>query len=340
MNFPTRLLRWTLLRTALLSTALLMVLTLPPADMVEAQSARVTAETIEQWMTELSNWGRWGETDQLGALNLITPEKRRGAAALVRDGVSVSMAHETLTERSSDNSTAYAHTMVVTGAGSGGSFSVDRFDVLFHGYAHTHLDALCHMWHEGRMYNGFSRQEVDQSGCASLSIEQFKDGILTRGILVDIPRLRGVAWLEPGTPIYAEDLDAWERHAGLEVGSGDAVFLRTGRWARRAAEGPWNVAELSAGLHASAVRWLAERDVALLGSDVASDVFPSGVEGNTHPVHQLVLVALGMPIFDNCDLEAVAVAAAERGRWEFLLTAAPLPIPGGTGSPLNPVATF
>jgi len=312
-----------------------------PGPPTAAEAPRpVSAEQLATWMRELSNWGRWGASDQLGTINLITPEKRLEALRLAREGVSVSLAHETLTTASPDNGNPYEHTMLVTGSGGRGSFAVDRLGVLFHGYAHTHLDALCHMWQGDTMYNGFRREEVDDDGCDTLSILAFKDGILTRGVLIDIPRLRGIDYLEPGTPVYAEDLDAWEKHAGLRISSGDAVFLRTGRWSRRDAVGPWNVAEQSAGLHASAVAWLAERDVALLGSDVASDVFPSGVEGNTHPVHQLVLVALGMPIFDNCDLEDVARAAASRGRWEFLLTAAPLPIPGGTGSPLNPIATF
>ena len=167
-----------------------------------------------------------------------------------------------------------------------------------------------------------------------------EEGIFTRGILMDIPRLKGVAYLEPGTAIYPADLEAWEEKAGMKVESGDAVFIRTGRWARRAELGPWNVARNSAGLHPTSVRWLKERGVAVLGSDVASDIFPSPVPGVSHPIHQLVLVALGMPIFDNCDLEAVSEEAQRQGRWEFLLTVAPLAVPGGTGSPLNPIATF
>jgi kynurenine formamidase len=157
---------------------------------------------------------------------------------------------------------------------------------------------------------------------------------------MDIPRLKGVDFLEPGDAIYAADLEAWEARAGVTVAEGDAVFIRTGRWARRNQVGPWAIDQQAAGLHASAVRWLRDRGVAILGSDAGSDVFPSGVEGFTHPVHLLVLVALGMPIFDNLDLEALSREAAEQDRWHFLLTAAPMRIPGGTGSPLNPIATF
>jgi kynurenine formamidase len=157
---------------------------------------------------------------------------------------------------------------------------------------------------------------------------------------MDIPRLKGVDYLEPGTAIYAEDLEDWEKQAGFEVAEGDVLLLRTGRWARRDKEGPWRIDQEAAGLHASAVQWLRERGVSVLGSDAGSDVFPSGVEGYTHPVHILVLVALGMPIFDNLDLEALSEEAARQGRWHFLLTAAPMIIEGGTGSPLNPIATF
>jgi kynurenine formamidase len=300
----------------------------------------LTKADVDRMMTELSNWGRWGKEDQLGAINLITPAKRKQAAALVKEGVSVSLAHDVEKERAADNSNPFQHTMTMTGANPASQFSLDAYSVNYHGYAHTHLDALCHVFYQGKMYNGFSQEEVTQKGAARLSILNLKQGIFTRGILIDVARLKGVPYLEPETPIYAEDLEAWEKKAGVKVSSGDVIFIRTGRWARRAAVGPWDVGRHSAGLHASCARWLKERGVAVLGSDAASDVVPSRVEGVNLPIHQLVLVALGIHIFDNCDLEAISEAAAKRNRWEFLLTAAPLAVPGGTGSPLNPIATF
>jgi kynurenine formamidase len=190
------------------------------------------------------------------------------------------------------------------------------------------------------MYNGYSRDQVTAAGCKRLAITNMSEGIFTRGVLMDIPALLGETWLEPGRAIYPDDLEAWEKKAGLTVGAGDVVLVRTGRWSRFAAKGPWALDQKSAGLHASSVAWLKRRDVAVLGSDVASDVFPSGVEGETHPVHLLVLYSLGMPIFDNLDLEAVSEATAARKRWEFLFTAAPIRITDGTGSPLNPIAVF
>ena len=163
---------------------------------------------------------------------------------------------------------------------------------------------------------------------------------MSRGILMDIPRLKGVDYLEPGTRIYPEDLDAWEKKAHLRVSPGDVVFIRTGRWARRDAKGAWPVSEGLAGLYITCAKWLHSRDVAVLGSDGAEDVLPSGIEGITQPIHELVLVAMGMPIFDNCDLETISKEAAKRNRWEFLVTAAPAAVPFATGSVLNPIATF
>ena len=304
-------------------------------------SPKLTKADIDNWMKELSNWGRWGKDDQLGAVNLITAAKRKQAAALVRDGVSISLAHDVEKEPAPDNARPFTHTMNMVGLNNTAApFSLDTFSVNYHGYAHTHLDALCHMFYEGKMYNGFSQNEVTQSGAAKLSILNMKQGVFTRGILMDMARLKGVPYLEPGTAIYPADLDAWEKMAGVKVGSGDVIFIRTGRWARRTAVGPWDVGSHAAGLHASCAKWLKQRDVAIIGSDAASDVVPSGVEGVSLPIHQLTLVALGVHIFDNCDLEAVAEGAAARKRWEFLLTAAPLAVKGATGSPLNPLATF
>jgi kynurenine formamidase len=202
------------------------------------------------------------------------------------------------------------------------------------------MDALCHYFYKDQMYNGIPRSAVTANGAGRLSIYRAKGGLFSRGILVDIPRLKGVPYLEPGTPIYPEDFDAWEKYAGIKVEAGDIVLVRTGRWARRADKGPWPAADHLAGMHASSARWLKSRDIAVLGSDSAGEVRPTGVEGMRGPVHTLILVAMGVPILDNCDLEDVSRAAAERKRWEFLLTTAPLAVPGATGSALNPIAVF
>ncbi|MBK5290988.1 MAG: cyclase family protein [Acidobacteriia bacterium] len=316
---------------------ILFLFLLPPATFAQHN---LTKTDIDGWMKELSNWGRWGNQDQLGAINLITPAKRKQAAALVREGFSVSLARDVEKVAGPDNPSPFQHEMKMTGANSTGQFSVDQYAVSYHGYAHTHMDSLCHMFYQGKMYNGFPQTEVTTLGAQKLAVTTFKSGIISRGILIDIPKLKNLPYLEAGAAIYPEDLEAWEKKAGVKITSGDIVFIRTGRWARRAAKGAWNASASSAGLHASCVKWLRQRDVAMVGSDAASDVMPSQVEGVRQPVHQLLLVAMGTPIFDNCDLEALSQAAAQRNRWEFLLTAAPLAVTGGTGSPLNPIATF
>lgn len=304
----------------------------------------LTRADIERLMDSLSNWGRWGEDDDLGAANLITPAKRREAIALATEGITVSLSHPLLTEEAPDVSRPFERRILALPdldaepAFRGGVS--DNYNVSFHGYAHSHIDSLCHILYKGLMYNGVSQETITEEGCANGSVGSLRGGIVTRGVLIDIPRLRGVPYLEPETPIYVEDLDAWEAMAGVTVRPGDAVFVRTGRWARRAAVGPWDLSASAAGLHASVMPWLRARDISFLGGDGASDVVPSGIEDVGLPVHLLAIVAMGVNLFDNQDLEALAETAAELGRWEFLLVAAPLVVETGTGSPLNALAIF
>lgn len=302
-----------------------------------AQQSGVTREQVDRWMTELSNWGRWGKDDQRGTLNLITPEKRKAAVKLVRDGISVSLAHTIEKDPAPDSPRPLGQQMTLDAAGH----AMDLYTIWYHGSVITHLDALCHYSFEGKIFNGFAKSNITQGpGCVENGVENQKDGYMTRGILVDIPLLRKVAYLEPGTPIYPSDLEAWETFAGIKIGSGDALFLRTGRWARRAKEGAWNVAANSAGFHASVLPWLKQRGVALLGNDAVNDVQPSGIADSPRPIHQVAIVAMGLPLVDVMDLEAVGKEAARLRRWEFLLTVAPVPVLGGTGFPINPIATF
>lgn len=304
-----------------------------------SEMARANQSDVLKMMETLSNWGRWGKDDQLGALNLITPEKRKEAAGLVKEGVSISLARNAVKVRVGV-SAPFEHRMVQTGFTEGADSSGDVYSVQFHGYTHTHLDALCHLFHQGRMYNGYSQEEVTEKGAAKLSVLAIKDGIFTRGVLMDFPRLLGVKYLDSSRPIYPEDIDAWQQKTGVNVGSGDAVIIRTGRWARWQAEGEWDIEKDSAGLHVSCMPWFREKDVALLGSDLAMDVMPSRVEGIRMPVHLVTIVAMGVPILDVCDLEPLGDAAAQRNRWDFLLTMAPLAVEGGTGSPINATATL
>ena len=306
---------------------------------LHAQTRPVPKEQFAAWMKECSNWGRWGKSDELGTLNLLTPATRVEAARLVREGFAVSLSHDVEKEKGPDVTNPFIHQMRSSSENQGAEIFTDSFSIASHGIAHTHLDALCHFSYEGSLYDGFSIKQVTSKGAARLSIEAARNGIFARGILIDIPELKGVPYLEAGEAIYPEDLDAWEKKTGVRVQSGDVVFIRTGRWARRIAKGPWSMAE-RAGLHVSSVVWLHKRDIAILGSDASSDVRPSQVEGVLQPVHTLVIVAMGTPILDNCDLEQLSREARKRKRWDFLLTTSPLTVPAATGSPLNPIAIF
>jgi kynurenine formamidase len=222
-----------------------------------------------------------------------------------------------------------------------GGFNMDNYRVSYHGYAHTHIDALCHILYKDQTYNGYARAAVNTAkGCTRLGIDTLKQGVVVRGVLIDIPRLKGLPYLEPGTAVFQEDVEAWEKKAGVKIGAGDAVLLRTGRWARRDKSGPWPVGQNAAGFHASIATWLKARDVAFVGSDAGLEVTPTQVAGVSLPVHTLVITALGMNILDNHDFERLSETATRLNRWEFMLTINPLPVPGGTGSPLNTLATF
>ena len=300
----------------------------------------MTRIEFDQLMQEISNWGRWGADDQLGTLNLITPAKRREAASLVEDGVTVSMALDLNKQEDELNTSPFEHQVIIAEFG-GHTGIVDTFSVNYHGYAHSHIDGLQHITHKGELYNGMSLESVRPEGTERLGIQNVGiNGVFTRGVLIDMPRFLDIDFLPAGTAITVKDLEAWEKEAGVTVGSGDVLLIRTGRWTQVAQEGQWNFMEKAAGLHASVAAWLKSRDVAVIGCDGVSDVTPSGVEGLVIPLHELVIAGLGMPMLDNLDLEAVAEAAAERGRFTFLFVGAPLRVPGGTGSPLNPLAVF
>ena len=315
---------------------------IPPT--VTPESHELTQADIERLMEELSNWGRWGLDDQLGAANLITSAKRLEAIALASEGITVSLAHRLLTDEADDVARPFERRMLGVPDSTieplfMGAVS-DNYNISYHGFSHSHIDSLCHILYKGQMYNGVSQETITEDGCTNASIVNLQGGIVTRGVLFDIPRLKGVPYLEPGTPIYVEDLEAWEGMAGVTVRPGDAIFIRTGRWARRSDVGPWAIAQTAAGLHASTMPWVKARDVSFLGSDAAADVLPSRVEGVRAPVHILTIVAMGVDLFDNLDLEELAETAFEQNRWEFMLVAAPLAVETGTGSPINALAIF
>ena len=217
---------------------------------------------------------------------------------------------------------------------------VDTIAVSYHGNNTTHLDAPSHLYYKGQIYNGYPQSSYSDRGAGKNDVMSMKNGIFTRGVLFDMPRWKGVPYLGDDEPIYVEDLEAWEKKAGFRVEPGDAVLVRTGRWVRVREKGPLDLNRATPGLYASCVKWLRERGASILGSDVVQDVRPSRIEGVNQPVHQIALHSLGMPLIDNADLEALSEAAAQRRRWTYLLTMNPLRVPGATGGPVNPIATF
>jgi kynurenine formamidase len=300
---------------------------------------RVTEAELDKWMQDLSNWGRWGKDDMLGAANTITPEKRRQAAALVKTGETVSLSHDLVV---GGEKTEYVLPFVLQMRIVPERQVVrDRQDIDPHGNGGgSHIDALCHMAYKGHFYNNFSYAETvtPEKGC-KLGINNLKDGLVTRGVLIDIPRLRNVPYLEPGTHVFREDIEAWEKQAGVKVGPGDAILFRVGRLPAGARGGR--------GVDASFLPFLKDRDVATMGGDAADvGVIPGCTNAGPVPtmcwnaIHKFVLVARGMHLFDGLDMEAVSATAAKLKRWEFLFVAAPIRVPGGSGAPINPLAIF
>jgi hypothetical protein len=217
--------------------------------------------------------------------------------------------------------------------------SRDFIGMMYHGNHITHLDALCHIFWRGKMYNGLSAAQVTTArGALAESVELVEHGIVSRGILLDVARHRGVPWLELREPIFPEELIEIEQTQSVEVEPGDVLLVRTGFWARRQQLGPSPRSEGLPGLHAACLPWLRARDVAVLCGDTMNDVVPSRYSSFALPLHQIGQVAMGLWLVDNCSLEDLSAACAERGRWEFLFTIAPLRIKGGTGSPINPLA--
>jgi kynurenine formamidase len=224
------------------------------------------------------------------------------------------------------------------GGADGLEFATDRIAMNIHGNADSHIDALCHVAFDGSLYNGVPASAVTSSGAVELSIAVASNGIAGRGVLLDIPRSRGVPWLEPGDHVTLGDITAAERGQDVRIGQGDILLVRVGHRLRRRERGPWDAAATRAGLHPSVLPLLAERRIAVLGSDSNNDTAPSAVDGVDFPVHVLAINALGMQLLDYLEFDGLGPLCEEAGRWTFLCVIAPLRLPTGTGSPVNPIA--
>jgi kynurenine formamidase len=303
----------------------------------------MTRAEFDQTFASVSNWGRWGRDDQRGTLNLITPECVAAATALVRRGRSVSLSYLLSKVADIDNPKPMLHYMSRLSLGMPGqpTMNEDFIGLDYHGKLVTHVDALCHCAYGGRLYNDRPTLEsVTGFGATFGAVTSMEDGIVSRGALLDMPRQLGVVWIEPGTGLVPDQLEAAATSQGLAIKQGDVLLVRTGHFVRRSKLGPWNPDEVSAGVDLSCFPWLHARGVAVLGSDADTDARPSPVADVHTPAHALALAAMGMPLLDNMHLDRLADTCAEEGRWEFLFVTAPLRLPGGTGSPINPLAIF
>jgi kynurenine formamidase len=313
---------------------------------------------VLEFLERLSNWGRWGPGDRLGTLNLITDEHRRRASALVTAGRVVSCAWDIDTvEQPGASHTAPRRMMLSTGQGLADQHRVvppwsasprmatasEHWMLHSHGHRLTHLDGLSHVFWDGLMYNGRPAELVTATwGATELDVTGARDGIITRAVLVDAAAHRAVPWLAPGEAVTRDELEAILHERGLVVSPGDAVLLRTGYGAKVAHQGHRDDMRKTgrAGWHASCLPWLREHDVALIGTDTATDADPCGFHGLSNPVHLVGIVAMGLWLVDNCQLETLAALCTTMDRWEFCLSIAPLALVGSTGTPVNPLALF
>jgi kynurenine formamidase len=313
-------------------------------------ASNLTEADVVRLMDTLSNWGRWGADDELGTLNLVTFAKRREAARLVQDGVTVTCARPIVSEITADTTFQPMRFMVDSGEGRDTATherilqrrgASEFIGMVFHGFTITHVDTPAHFFWKGRIYNGRSCNLItSREGAQVESVELLRDGVVSRGVLLDVAALRG-RWLGPGEGVMPEDLEAAERAAGVRVEPGDILLIRTGYYAQRLAEGARHpMRDGSPAAHVACAPWFRERGVAMLGTDTHNDVAPTPYPGIGHPLHIVSLVAMGLWLIDNCNFEDLARACATRRRWEFLLTVAPLRLANATGSPVNPIALF
>ncbi|CAM5294538.1 cyclase [Streptomyces avidinii] len=310
-----------------------------PASTGPAEVPRVSRQEFDALFAAVRTWGLWDPADR-GAWNRVTPDHVRRAAALVQDGTAVPLGLPWNTRPGPDNTRPALHYMSDLGDVEAPEPAAhkDFLGVDYHGKGVTHLDALSHIAYRGQLYGGRPAREFIGAGGARFGSVSALGPLVTKGVLLDLPAVLGTDWLDPGHAVHARDVLAAERALGVGIDDGCAVLLRSGRFRRRRELGPWDVDAASAGFHVDAVPLLAERAISLLGADGDSDVRPSPVEGVHSPVHALAIAAMGVPLLDNLDLEALSAACAEAGRYEFMIVVSPLDVPAGTGSPVNPVA--
>jgi kynurenine formamidase len=311
----------------------------------------LTLETVKRWGRELSNWGRWGTDDQLGTLNLLTPERVRRAASLVRSGRVISCAIDFSSDGPMPADGAPGHgrfnpvlTMTQTGVDQhlpgGFQYADDELQMTLQ--AATQWDALAHAFYDDTMYNGWPSSLIDERGASVNSIYNVRHGIAGRGVLLDIARHRGVPALDDGVAIQPGELNACAAAQGVRVEVGDILLVRTGRAGRARREGSFGESFVfgpTPGLSVRCAHWLREHDVAAVAADnIGVEVLPGEVPDALMPLHMICLRDMGLTFGEIFDLDEVAESCSQDNRWDFFFTAPPLPIVGAVGSPINPLA--
>jgi kynurenine formamidase len=298
-----------------------------------------TPDEVRSYLTDRRNWGRWGEAGSAGAINLITAQKRLEALGLARTGRTVSLSKPLPVDPAPNNPRPVEHYMKMANFADGGGASFDYVGIFPHGYSVTHIDALCHMWDANGMWDGRDpSEEITFHGAKYGSVDQWSGGIITRGVLLDVPRHRGQPYVTLDSPVHGRELEEIARQQGVSVGAGDAVIIFSGATAYAADHADAFVEGTAfPGLHGSCLPFIRDNDIALMGWDMP-DAHPndSGIE---MPMHG-VIYSYGVAVLDNALLEPLAAACAAEGRYEFLLIVSPLVIVGGTGSAVNPIAVF
>ena len=314
--------------------------------------APLSQSEFEDIFNEVKNWGKWGQKDQLGTVNFISDRQVADAAALVKLGLTISLAND-LNKVEDINNTNFSPLPLPKLAGPfvQKTFSfptahndiigaLDRFEIFHHGFAHSHLDGLAYFSWKGKIYNGFPF-EIVKNQLTQLGIEQIGEkGLISRGILIDFPRFKNISYLQPGQLITIDDFLLWEEKTGFKLKKGDILLIRTGRWKAVEDLDEWRFSTLAAGIHPTVAKLVHEREIAVIGCDGVSDRNPSSVDGISDPFHILSLVAMGMPILDNLNLEEVSEIVDRTKRYTFMFTGAPLRAKGASGSPMNPIAVF
>ena len=302
------------------------------------QSLSAEKKSFDNLFKKLDNTGKWGQNDRLGTINYITSEKVKSSLKYIKKGVSVSLSFK-ITEDSlalnnfnSDKLSSYSHETNELNL-KGYNWVTDNFSISYHGHTHSHIDALNHLSHNGLYYNQLKSPD-------ELGVENLKNGVLTKAILIDLPLLKGKEFVEAGYKISVKDIIEFEKKFNVKIERGDILLIRTGRWKQKEIKGEWNFLLKSTGLHFNVMQFLSEREISILGSDGTNDSNPPLIEEEGSPIHKLSIVAMGMPLLDNLNLEQLSKKAKLFSTWEFFISVQPLKIDKGTGSPINAIALF